>query len=50
MTIREQLEADEARRLSPLAVQSAKSRGRERPLESCPLRTAFQRDRDRIIH
>ena len=50
MTIREQLEADEARRLSPLAVQSAKSRGRERPLEPCPLRTAFQRDRDRIIH
>ena len=50
MTIREQLEADEARRLSPLAVQSANSRGRERPLEPCPLRTAFQRDRDRIIH
>ena len=50
MTIREQLEADEARRLSPLAALSAKSRGRERPLEPCPLRTAFQRDRDRIIH
>ena len=50
MTIREQLEADEARRLSPLAALFAKSRGRERPLEPCPLRTAFQRDRDRIIH
>lgn len=50
MTIREQLEAEEARWLSPNAVQSAHSRGREKPIESCPLRTDFQRDRDRIIH
>lgn len=50
MTIREELEAEEARRLSPYAVPSVNSRGRERPLEPCPLRTDFQRDRDRIIH
>lgn len=36
--------------LSPLAARSAESRGRERPEASCPLRTEFQRDRDRIIH
>ena len=36
--------------LSPFATLSNKSRGRERPDEPCPLRTAFQRDRDRIIH
>ncbi len=50
MTIREELEQEERRRLSPYAVCSADSRGRERPMESCPLRTCFQRDRDRIIH
>jgi len=36
-------------RLSPFAAHSATSRGREIPEEPCPLRTAFQRDRDRII-
>ncbi len=36
--------------LSPYAVKSRSSRGRLRPEESCPIRTAFQRDRDRIIH
>lgn len=50
MTVREQLEQQEDQRLSPLAVRSAQSKGRERPLEPCPLRTDFQRDRDRIIH
>ena len=50
MTIREELEQEERRRLSPYAVCSADSRGRERPMEPCPLRTCFQRDRDRIIH
>ena len=50
MTVREQLEQQEEQRLSPLAVRSAQSKGRERPLEPCPLRTDFQRDRDRIIH
>jgi len=36
--------------LSPYAVKSRFSRGRRRDEEPCPLRTAFQRDRDRIIH
>jgi dGTPase len=42
-------EADE-KRLSPLAARSTQSRGRERPEEPDQLRTAFERDRDRIIH
>jgi dGTPase len=36
--------------LSPHAVKSKLSRGRLRPEEPCPVRTVFQRDRDRIIH
>lgn len=43
----EQLEKE---RLSPLASFSSNSRGRKYPEEECRLRTAFQRDRDRIIH
>ncbi len=38
------------RLLSPFAARSYESRGRERPEEPSPLRTQFQRDRDRIIH
>jgi dGTPase len=40
----------EERALSPLAVRSYDTRGRERPEEECRVRTAFQRDRDRILH
>ena len=36
--------------LSPYAQQSSLSRGRLREEEPCPIRTAFQRDRDRILH
>jgi dGTPase len=36
--------------LSPLAVRSYETRGRETPEEECRLRTPFQRDRDRIVH
>jgi dGTPase len=36
--------------LSPLAVRSYESRGRERAEEACSVRTPFQRDRDRILH
>jgi dGTPase len=36
--------------LSPLAVRSYETRGRERPEEPCRVRTPFQRDRDRIVH
>ena len=50
MTIREQLEQEELSRLSPLATPSLRARGRTIPIEPCPLRTDFQRDRDRIIH
>ena len=50
MTPREATEAWEERFLSPHAARSARSRGRARPQPSDPLRTEFQRDRDRIIH
>jgi dGTPase len=36
--------------LSPHAVKSRSSRGRQRYEVPCSIRTAFQRDRDRIIH
>jgi dGTPase len=36
--------------LSPLAVRSYATRGRERSEEECSVRTPFQRDRDRILH
>jgi len=50
MTIREELERREEKDLSPLACLSARSRGRARPEEPCPVRTCFQRDTDRIVH
>ena len=50
MTIREELETRERAYLSPLAVCSADTKGRARPMPPCPLRTEFQRDRDRILH
>jgi dGTPase len=40
----------EEERLSPAATRSAASRGRVRPEEPDEFRTAFERDRDRIIH
>jgi dGTPase len=40
----------EERWLSPLAVRSYESRGRELEEEECRLRAPFQRDRDRIVH
>ena len=40
----------ERRFLSPYACLAADSKGRERPVEPCPVRTCFQRDIDRIIH
>jgi len=50
MTIREQLEERERKDLSPFACLSAASKGRQRPVEPCPVRTCFQRDTDRIVH
>ncbi|MEW6724502.1 MAG: deoxyguanosinetriphosphate triphosphohydrolase [Bacillota bacterium] len=49
-TVRERLEAQERDFLAPHATLSSASRGRKEPVEPCPLRTEFQRDRDRIIH
>ena len=36
--------------LSPYAARSARGRGRDEPEEPSPLRTEYQRDRDRIVH
>lgn len=47
--IRERIEEAEFR-LSPLAAKSRYTRGRERAEEESPMRTAFQRDRDRVVH
>jgi len=49
-TIREQLEARERQFLAPQAARSAETRGRPRPEPEDPIRPAFQRDRDRIVH
>ncbi len=50
MTPREERETLEDQILSPYAAKSARTRGRQRTEDPCPIRTAFQRDRDRIIH
>ena len=50
MNIRQQIEETEINNLSPRACLSSRSKGRQRPEPPHPLRTAFQRDRDRIIH
>src|SRR3954467_10454982 len=50
MTIREQLEADEEKVLSPFAQKSRASKGRDRPEPPDPVRPIFQHDRDRVIH
>jgi len=49
-TIREQLEKRESMTLCPGAALAAETRGREHPETEDPHRTAFQRDRDRILH
>jgi dGTPase len=49
-TIREDLEQRERQILAPQAAKSADTRGRVRPEPEDPIRPAFQRDRDRIIH
>jgi dGTPase len=47
--VRRRLEGTE-QRLSPYAARSTSSRGRARPESPSPVRTDFQRDRDRILH
>jgi dGTPase len=47
---REDTERHELASLAPFAAKACQSRGRVYPQEEHPLRTAFQRDRDRIVH
>jgi dGTPase len=47
---REELEQQEAERLAPYAMKCRDSRGRQYPEDEHAYRTAYQRDRDRIIH
>lgn len=48
--IRHELEAREAEYLAPWASRSRESKGRLRAESEDPIRPAFQRDRDRILH
>jgi dGTPase len=48
--IREELEQREDAILAPQAAKSARTRGRLRSEPEDPVRPAFQRDRDRIVH
>lgn len=47
---RDRLEEMETAQLAPYAQASRASRGRAHPEDEHPYRTAFQRDRDRVIH
>lgn len=49
-SLRARLEARERATLGPSAAFSSGSRGRLRPEPEDPIRPAFQRDRDRIVH
>ena len=48
--IRETTMKIERETLSERACLSENSRGRQRDEDECPIRTSFQRDRDRIVH
>jgi dGTPase len=50
VSLRETLEKEEDRRLAPWGARVSRSRGRLFSEPEHPYRTAFQRDRDRIIH
>jgi dGTPase len=50
MTIREKFEQEEHERLSEFASKSDETRGRDYEDTECDIRTAYQRDRDKIIH
>ena len=50
MTIRAMLEQRERDMLSPFAQLSVETKGREYPISADDMRTAYQRDRDRILH
>lgn len=50
MLTRKEIEKWEEKNLSPLAMKSRRSRGRKYQEDEHPYRSAYQRDRDRIIH
>ncbi len=50
MLPREYTESLEKQNLCEFACLSSETKGREKPVEKCELRTEFQRDRDRILH
>ena len=50
MRTRKQLEQLEQTTLAPYAAKAAESRGREHAEDEAPYRTAFQRDRERVLH
>ncbi|KAB2954580.1 deoxyguanosinetriphosphate triphosphohydrolase [Heliorestis acidaminivorans] len=50
MVLREDIERREEKTLSDFASKARQSKGRRHFEEECHIRTAFQRDRDRIIH
>lgn len=50
MSIREEFEERERNFISRFGTQSCESKGREKDEEKCPIRTEFQRDRDRIVY
>lgn len=50
MNIREETEDIERQTLSRFATLSSESKGRLKKEKPCPIRTCFQRDRDRILH
>ncbi|MFH1684210.1 MAG: deoxyguanosinetriphosphate triphosphohydrolase [Candidatus Margulisiibacteriota bacterium] len=50
MLIRKEIEEREKKFLSSFAALSAQTKGRKKPEKECDIRTAFQRDRDKIIH
>ncbi len=50
MNLKQIRESMEENMLSPYAVRSNQTKGREKPMTPCEVRTEFHRDRDRIIH
>jgi len=50
MIVRKMLEKQEHQVLHPEAAFSDRSRGRKRKEKACPVRPAFQHDRDKILH
>jgi dGTPase len=50
MSIREEFEKREKNFMSPFGCLSAETKGRDKAEKPCPVRTAFQLDRDRIVY